>query len=124
MLNMKILEILQFCCVVVSAVIFAILVREIVSLADQNKDKATSIEKLQKELATCNVVSNNIDIGKIKGKGIANIEQLLRYQKNDTTSRFGYANCDTLGVVRWFCKKGFNQRKFYEKLANIANKDP
>lgn len=87
------------------------------SLEISNKEKKTQIDTLQTKLSKCNPISNNISIGKLKGKANANLHQFLAPNRTDTLFYVrGY--CDTMQIVKWFCLLPRNQRRQLEKFNN------
>lgn len=72
------------------------------------------INSLQLQLKDCNSTTNNVEIGKIKGKGTADIIQKLATTKENNPFVFGCKQ-DTNGIVKWFCSLPRKERRKIEK---------
>ena len=111
----KISDVIFIALLVGLGIVTTYFVSQNMALEVQNKEKIAQIDTLQKQLLKCSPVSNNISIKKIKGRGTAQIEQIIKIQHKDTT-HFNSV-CDTLSVIKWFTNLKFRDRNFYEKLA-------
>lgn len=120
--NLSLTQVFEIVFLIAVAALIGFLFSTNTALKLQNSQNLVQISELQSKLSKCNTISNIIDIRKIKGKNTTSIEQLLRIQKVDTVSHVGSCNnCDTLGVVAWFCELPRHERR---KLEKVSNKDP
>ena len=73
------------------------------------------INRLQTQLKECS--SNVVTIGKVKGKGTAEIVQRLSNDRQKETVNPFVFGCrqDTNGIVKWFCDLPRKERRKIEK---------
>lgn len=71
------------------------------------------IESLQKQLLLCSPTTNNLEIGKVKGKGAVDIIQKIQ---KETTNPFVFGcKQDTAGIIKYFCALPRKERRKIEK---------
>ena len=77
------------------------------------ESRQAQIESLQRQLLLCNATTNNLDIGKVKGKGAVDIIQKIQ-KENYTPYVFGCKQ-DTAGIIKYFCDLPRKERRKIEK---------
>ena len=75
--------------------------------------RQAQIDSLQRQLLLCNATTNNLDIGKVKGKGAVDIIQKIQ-KENYTPYVFGCKQ-DTAGIIKYFCDLPRKERRKIEK---------
>ena len=75
--------------------------------------RQAQIDSLQRQLLLCNATTNNLDIGKVKGKGAVDIIQKI--QKETYTPYVFGCRQDTAGIIKYFCDLSRKERRKIEK---------
>ena len=115
MLNLSLKDFLICVGIVVVLCTGTFAIAKLVAFKSEIKRNQAQIDTLQAKLSKCNAVSNNINIGKIKGKASTDIHQLLVPNRRDTLYYMrGY--CDTIGIIAWYWRQDRKDRLFYERL--------